>query len=124
MSGQSLSITQALAALGFNYYALGQLAGEMAVRILDGESPASIPVGRLETQDLYINPQAAEAMGVSIPEGILAAGKTPEEVAALAAAAVETTHGERHRVGDLLLQVGLQLLVYVLHLLIGDQAHR
>ncbi|WP_159587276.1 ABC transporter substrate-binding protein [Chelativorans xinjiangense] len=62
----------AVAALGFNYYELGKLSGAMAARILGGESPASIPVGVLETQDLYLNPKAAEAMGVTIPAETLA----------------------------------------------------
>jgi len=62
----------ALAALGFDYFALGRLAGDMAVRILDGESPADIPVGALDTQELYLNLSAAAAMGVEVPEDLVA----------------------------------------------------
>ncbi|MBO6552013.1 MAG: ABC transporter substrate-binding protein [Roseitalea sp.] len=61
----------ALAALGFDYYKLGRLTGEMAVRVLNGESPAAIPVGALDTQDLYLNTSAAAAMGVTLPDDIL-----------------------------------------------------
>ena len=71
------SVTRgAVAALGFNYYELGRLSGAMAVRILGGESPGSIPVGVLETQDLYLNRKSAEAMGVTIPAETLASAAT------------------------------------------------
>ncbi|GGF05456.1 ABC transporter substrate-binding protein [Stappia taiwanensis] len=62
----------ALAALGFDYYKLGRLTGQMAVRVLQGESPASIPVATLKTQDLYLNRSAAAAMGVRLSEELLA----------------------------------------------------
>jgi putative tryptophan/tyrosine transport system substrate-binding protein len=62
----------AMAALGFNYHALGLLAGKMAVKVLGGASPANIPVGVLATQDLYINPTSAEAMGVSLAGPVVA----------------------------------------------------
>lgn len=61
----------ALAALGFDYYKLGRLTGQMAVRVLKGESPATIPVGVLDTQELYLNTSSAKAMGVTIPGGLL-----------------------------------------------------
>ncbi|PTW62563.1 putative ABC transport system substrate-binding protein [Breoghania corrubedonensis] len=61
----------ALAALGFDYYKLGRLTGKMAVRILKGESPAAIPVGVLDTQDLYLNKTSAAAMGVAVPDDLL-----------------------------------------------------
>jgi putative tryptophan/tyrosine transport system substrate-binding protein len=62
----------ALAALGFDYYRLGKISGVMGARILNGESPADIPVTSLDTQNLYINKRAAAAMGVSLSEEILA----------------------------------------------------
>ncbi|MTH95686.1 ABC transporter substrate-binding protein [Roseibium sp. RKSG952] len=61
----------ALAALGFDYYKLGRLTGEMAVRVLGGESPASIPVAVLDSQDLYLNRTSAAAMGVPLTDSIL-----------------------------------------------------
>lgn len=56
-----------IAALGFDYYDVGRLSGEYAARILDGEKPGDIPVGRPERLRLVINPPAAEKMGVKIP---------------------------------------------------------
>ena len=61
----------ALAALGFDYYKLGWLTGEIALRILEGEDPGAIPVGALDTQDLYLNASSAEAMGVSLSDELL-----------------------------------------------------
>jgi putative ABC transport system substrate-binding protein len=65
----------ALAALGFDYYKLGRLTGEMAIRILQGESPGTIPVGTLDTQDLYLNRTSAAAMGVTLPDALLESAK-------------------------------------------------
>ena len=61
----------ALAALGFDYYKLGWLTGEIALRILEGEDPGAIPVGALDTQDLYLNASSAEAMGVTLSDELL-----------------------------------------------------
>nr|WP_186386767.1 MULTISPECIES: ABC transporter substrate-binding protein [unclassified Stappia] len=65
----------AVAALGFDYYQLGRITGKMAIRVLSGESPATIPVGALESQDLYLNKTSAAAMGVELPEALLASAK-------------------------------------------------
>jgi putative tryptophan/tyrosine transport system substrate-binding protein len=65
----------ALAALGFNYYDMGKLTAKMAVSILKGANPGSIPALVPEDQDLYINKGSATAMGVDIPAGVLAGAK-------------------------------------------------
>ncbi|MBK1622380.1 ABC transporter permease [Afifella marina DSM 2698] len=65
----------ALAALGFDYYKMGVLSGEMAADILDGKSPADIPVAVSDSQDLYLNVSSAEKMGVTIPDDMLAKAK-------------------------------------------------
>ena len=62
----------AVAALGFNYYALGKLSGKMAADILGGSSPSTMAVGTLQTQDLYLNMKSAVAMGVEVPESLKA----------------------------------------------------
>ena len=67
------SVTRgAVAALGFNYYALGKLSGKMAADILGGSSPSTMAVGTLQTQDLYLNIKSAVAMGVEVPESLKA----------------------------------------------------
>lgn len=67
------SVTRgAVAALGFNYYALGKLSGKMAADILGGSSPSTMAVGTLQTQDLYLNMKSAVAMGVEVTESLKA----------------------------------------------------
>lgn len=56
---------------GLDYYQLGLECGEVAARILFGENPADIPVKRVDMTDLYLNPSAAERMGVTIPQSVL-----------------------------------------------------
>ena len=65
----------AIAALGFNYYDVGRQAGVMAARILDGEQPGAIPVQGVEKMDLYLNPAAAQRMGISLPQPLLDSAK-------------------------------------------------
>lgn len=63
----------AIATIGIDYYALGYQTGEMAVRILKGEAePATTPVEVQTELALYLNTGAAERMGVTIPEDLLA----------------------------------------------------
>lgn len=59
-----------VASLGFDYYDVGRQTGQQVVRILRGEKPGDIPVERVKKLNLYINLQAAEAMGVTIPDSI------------------------------------------------------
>jgi len=56
---------------GIDYYVLGQECGKIAARILRGESPADIPVKKVPMTDLYLNPSAAERLGVTIPQSVL-----------------------------------------------------
>lgn len=62
-----------VATYGISYYDLGYQTGEMAVRILKGEAdPATMPVETQSDLQLYLNLDAAERMGVTIPEDLLA----------------------------------------------------
>ncbi len=62
-----------LATYGINYYELGKQTGAMAVSILrDGANPAEMPIQYLENADLQINMETAEAIGITIPEELLA----------------------------------------------------
>lgn len=62
----------AIAALGFNYFDIGAVAGEHAVAILKGASPADLPVRFVDKLELYLNPASAEEMGVSLSDALLA----------------------------------------------------
>jgi putative ABC transport system substrate-binding protein len=61
----------AMAALGFNYYDVGRQTGKIVVRVLNGENPGDIPVEGVEITELYVNPGAAEKMGVTIPQAVI-----------------------------------------------------
>jgi len=56
---------------GIDYYQLGRECGQVAARILRGEDPADIPVKRVDMTDVFLNPSAAERMGVTIPQSVL-----------------------------------------------------
>ena len=60
----------AIAAVGFSYYDLGRATGKQVAAILNGTAPGDIPVGFLVADDLYLNVQAAEKMGVKIPDAV------------------------------------------------------
>ena len=58
-----------LAAEGIDYLALGKQTGRMAARVLKGESLASeIPFETIEESNLYVNTEAAENLGITLPE--------------------------------------------------------
>jgi len=61
----------AIGTLGIDYYELGRECGTLAARILKGDQPAEIPVVKMEMTELYLNPEAAEQMGITIPASIL-----------------------------------------------------
>lgn len=60
-----------LAALGFDYYDLGRQTGRLVVRLLGGEKPGTIPVERVHDMNLLVNPEAAEILGITVPETVL-----------------------------------------------------
>lgn len=65
----------ALGALAFNYYDLGVQAGEMAVRILEGASPAETPVEGVHEIRLYLNKTYADLLGIDLPADLLDAAE-------------------------------------------------
>lgn len=71
-SGDNDSVERGtIASLGYNYKTLGKQTGKMVVRILKGEVPGTIPVETPKQLDLYLNPKAAAAMGVKLPEALV-----------------------------------------------------
>jgi putative ABC transport system substrate-binding protein len=61
----------AIASLGFDYYQVGRQTGALVVRVLKGTPAGEIPVHFAEGSDLYVNPAAAERMGVDLPAEVL-----------------------------------------------------
>ncbi|MCK8601602.1 ABC transporter substrate-binding protein [Desulfoferrobacter suflitae] len=60
----------AVGALAIDYYRLGRQSGDMAARILQGADPADMPVETLKDLKLVINRNAAQRMGVAIPQAV------------------------------------------------------
>ncbi|WP_413336559.1 ABC transporter substrate-binding protein [Brevibacterium sp. GP-SGM9] len=57
---------------GIDYTKLGEQTGQMALKILqDGQKPAELPVETSSDLELVVNPKAAEAQGVEIPQDII-----------------------------------------------------
>lgn len=65
----------ALATLSISYYDMGYAAGELACSILTGEAdPATSPIVYVSEVTRKYNPEVAELIGWTIPEGIEAIG--------------------------------------------------
>ena len=73
----------ALATYGINYYELGKATAAMAVKVLNGEDTATMPVEYQTSEDVLeiaINTETADKLGITIPDDILAkATILPEE---------------------------------------------
>lgn len=69
----------AIASVGFDYYDVGLQTAELVVRILNGENPGDLPVVFASGTDLFVNPGAAERMGVTIPESVIGRASTVVE---------------------------------------------
>lgn len=61
----------AVAVVARDYYDGGVDAAQLAVRVMRGESPASIPIQLLRKNKLIVNLAAARAIGLTIPESIV-----------------------------------------------------
>lgn len=71
-SGDNDSVAKgAIASLSYNYFDVGRQTGQIVVRVLKGEKPGDIAVEPAKKLELHVNPKAAEAMGVTIPENVV-----------------------------------------------------
>ena len=61
----------AVAALGFDYYIHGRQTGAMVARILNGTKPGDMPVETMDTLDLFVNPDAAKRMGITLSDDLI-----------------------------------------------------
>lgn len=62
----------AVAALGFDYYDHGRQTGAMVAKVLEGKNPGEMPVETMEKLDLFVNPAAAERMGITLSDELVA----------------------------------------------------
>jgi putative ABC transport system substrate-binding protein len=75
----SAETTPVLAAWGFDYYKMGRATGRLAVRILKGEKPETIPTIYMTDAsdvDLLINLDVAKELGLVFPADIIAKANT------------------------------------------------
>lgn len=69
----NMCVAGGLATYGLDYYKLGYQTGQMALRILlEGANPAEMPIESLTDAELVINTTTATALGIEIPEELLA----------------------------------------------------
>jgi len=61
----------AIAALGINYYKLGQQTGKVVARILKGEKPGAIASAGSTDLELFVNPGAAAKQGATLSADLL-----------------------------------------------------
>jgi putative ABC transport system substrate-binding protein len=57
----------ALMALATDYQEVGTQCGELAVRILSGDHPSSLPITMPRTITMYLNLNTAEILGLEVP---------------------------------------------------------
>nr|WP_092071881.1 ABC transporter substrate-binding protein [Dendrosporobacter quercicolus]NSL49456.1 ABC transporter substrate-binding protein [Dendrosporobacter quercicolus DSM 1736]SDM30797.1 putative ABC transport system substrate-binding protein [Dendrosporobacter quercicolus] len=65
----------ALGALTANHQSLGRACSAQAVQILQGASPAAIPVGIVENPEILLNQFSADSLGIELPAVLLAAAQ-------------------------------------------------
>ncbi|XKM12821.1 ABC transporter substrate-binding protein [Orbaceae bacterium ac157xtp] len=70
-SDPDLATRGAVVALGMSYYDLGRQAGEIVIRIINGEKPGDIPTQIGKTMRLVINQKAAERQGIELSQELL-----------------------------------------------------
>ncbi len=68
----------ACAALGWDFFEMGHKAGEIAVRVKGGESPARIPIQYMSKVRMHLNLDAADKQGIKFSDEVL---KRADEVA-------------------------------------------
>jgi len=61
----------ALASISYTQYEAGRLAGEMVIRIFNGEKPGSIPVSSPAKAKLTVNLESAKKLGIILPKEII-----------------------------------------------------
>jgi len=69
----------AIAGISFDYYDVGRQTGNMVVKVLNGSRVGELPVEFVDVVQLFVNPAAAEAMGVTLPDAIVERADTVVE---------------------------------------------
>lgn len=70
-SDESTMERGAAAGLSVNYAQQGKDAAALAIQLLEGADPASLPVETQKEFDLFVNEAAAEAQGITLPAEVI-----------------------------------------------------
>jgi len=70
----------ACAALGWDFFEMGHKAGEIAIRVKGGESPAKIPIQYMSKVRMHLNLDAAQKQGIKFSDEVL---RRADEVAGI-----------------------------------------
>ena len=62
----------ALASYGLSYYKIGRLLAKNVQRVLLGADPGDLPIEQLDRVEFVINLKTASAIGLKIPQRVLA----------------------------------------------------
>ncbi|WCK53514.1 ABC transporter substrate-binding protein [Aneurinibacillus sp. Ricciae_BoGa-3] len=65
----------AIATYGIDYYKMGRQTGAMAVKVLKGAKPGSLPVETTKDTQLVINKKAVQSFGLKIPDALKSKAK-------------------------------------------------
>jgi putative ABC transport system substrate-binding protein len=76
VDADDIKLPGCLATIGWAYFDDGYAAGELAVRVLKGESPKTIAFEPLTKTELGVNLVTAKAIGVTVPEAVIQDAKT------------------------------------------------
>lgn len=68
----------AVAAMGVNYETLGHETGKLVGRIFKGEKPGTMPTVTMKNLDLYISPNHAKEVGLTLPQELISQAKEVE----------------------------------------------
>ena len=75
VDADDIKLPGCLATIGWAYFDDGYAAGKLAVRVLKGESPATMAFEPLTKTELLVSKATAEAIGVTLPEALLKEAK-------------------------------------------------
>ena len=64
-----------LISAGLDYYELGRETGLIAIEILKGKTPKELPISTMKNPVIVVNKDAAEKLGITIPQEILDVAK-------------------------------------------------
>jgi putative ABC transport system substrate-binding protein len=71
VDADDIKLPGCLATIGWTYADDGLAAGRLAVRVLKGTSPATMPFEPLTKTDLMLSQATAKAIGVTVPDALL-----------------------------------------------------